>query len=896
MLTRTVCMTLLALVLSGPGLAQTADEALEAHGPAPRDVVSRQVTESGVLVARLDNGMTVILKENRALPVLHVQCSVRAGGMYEGPWLGTGISHLTEHLVAKGATRGGGHLQAESDGRSRIDEIGAQSNAYTSLGRTVYYIACAAGRADEAVDILADWMARPEITEEAFEREHGVVQRELEMGRDNADRQHYYAQMANAFAEHPASVPVIGYAGALAGLTYQDVLDYHARMYVPQRMIFTAVGDFDSEAMLQRICAALAGFEAGRMEPTVLPPVGPIEGVRRVVIEQPTVDDVAESIALRSIPLHHPDLYALDVLSYVLTNGESSRLHRTVLREQELVTEVSSYSWTPAWGDGVFGIEFRAEPDQADAAEAAILTELARVADEGITEEELAKAKRQKVADYVYAQQTVDAQAATLDSDYRSTGDIEFSRRYTERIQAVTAEQVQQAARQYFRLDAMAITRMVGRAERDRAGAGAARDDRAERFTLDNGLTVVLGPTDSVELVSMCLAVKGGLMVEGDATNGLGTLMTELSLQGAGDLSAEEIAGHFDAAGGAIGAESGNNTFLWRATTLADEADDALAIFADVVIRPTFAADELQLLRPRVLAAEAQIDESWMGTLQKTFRQAFFGAADGHPYQFMTLGRAEVLAGASVEDIAAHHGRYVRAGNAVLTVYGRFDADAMRGRIEELFASMPGGAVELEIPSVRQTDGDERVVLEHDQQQAAIMIGWPGMTLDNAADRDAIDVLDTIISGWRLPTGWLHAALRGRQLVYVVHAYNWSGFAPGAFVVYAATQPEQAPEVVGIIRENIARTLSYDFTEDEIDRAVNMILTAELLGNQSMSALAQQAALDELYGFGYDYQQKLEPRLRAVTGDDLRRVAETYLGQGAVEVIVTPQPGLLESE
>ena len=151
-------------------------------------------------------------------------------------------------------------------------------------------------------------------------------------------------------------------------------------------------------------------------------------------------------------------------------------------------------------------------------------------------------------------------------------------------------------------------------------------------------------------------------------------------------------------------------------------------------------------------------------------------------------------------------------------------------------------------------------------------------------------VLDTLISGYDLPRGPLHSRLRGAQLVYVVHASNWPGVLPGTFFIYANTQPDKVEEVVSIIRQTVRETLGRQWTQGEIDEAINIILTSETLGNQAMADLATQAALDELFGFGYDYHRGLEDRLRAVAPADLHRVANKYLAGPAVEVVTTPRP------
>ena len=886
---------------AAPDAPAAAEPVVERAGEQAAEAItiSRQyVSASGVTVAVLSNGLTVIVQENHNVPVVTVQAAVRAGGLYEGPWLGCGLSHLLEHLVAKGATRGAGHIEGPKESRDRLDAIGAQSNAYTSLDKTLYYVSCAASRAGEAVDILADWLARPEISREDYLREHGVVQRELEMGRDDTGRQLWYAHAGNFYGGHPAGVPVIGYLDALRTLTYRDVLDYHARMYVPGKMVLVVVGDVTADWALDRVRRAVTGFAARRSPPILLPDVPPLTGVRRLVVPSDTVKETSGRVSFRTIPLVHPDLYALDVLSYALTNGSSSRLHRALVREKKLATTISSGSWTPAWGAGQFTFSYRCKADQADAVEAALLDELQRVIDEPITEAELTKAKRQKVSDFVYGQQTIESQAGTLVSDFLSTGDVEFSRRYTDAIQAVTADQVRAMAAKYFDFDAMAITRMVPAeavAAITQKPDAAENTDRAERFVLPNGMTVILSPTDTVDLVAMNLAVLGGVLAEDEATNGLGTLMTRLSLKGGGERSAEQIAEFFDRAGGAMGAMCGNNTFMWNATVLKADALEALAALADVVVRPTYPDSELEILRPRLLSVIQSQDENWHSQMSLHFRRKFYTNC---PYRLLPLGCESVIGAADREAIGAHHDKWVKGGAAVLSIFGNFDPAAMRSAVETHFAEMPPGEAtqDQEIPARRRVaDGGERYVLKTTNQVAAIMIGWPGMTLDQTADRDAIAVLDTIISGYDLPRGWLHSNLRGRKLVYVVHAYNWPGRAPGAFVVYANTQPDKAAEVVRIIRRQIARTLTHEYTQAEINEAVNIILTSELLGSQTAASLSQQSTLDELYGFGYDYRRSLERRLRAVTPADLERVARQYLAGGAVETITTPQPDLLDA-
>lgn len=901
----TLCvLAVLALSFFAAQAAQPApvgDAAKPESRPAPQQVIEQTQTADGTVVAKLSNGLTVIVKAVKTAPVVCVRSYVNAGSMYEREWLGCGLSHLVEHLVAGDAENSGNGagkspatqpVQA-SKLRSRITEIGGQSNASTTLDHTQYYISAASGKAMECIDLIAEWMVRPGYNNEDFEREHGVVQRELEMDKDIPMWMMWETHAANQYGDHPAAVPTIGYAVPLNKVTFEDVKAYHARMYVPQNMVFVVVGDVDVQASLDRVCQAFAGFNTGRGVDLSLGEVRPVVGVRRTTRQHPSMKEAMQTMAFLTIPLLHEDLYALDVLAGVLGDGESSRLNLKIERKQ-LVTSISCGSWTPHWGRGAIEISFRAKDSaRADLAEKAILDELKSIVEKGVTDEELARVKRQKVAELVYSQQNVEVIAGRLASDFISTGNVLFSRDYTKNIQAVTAEQVRKVASKYLTFDQMVITRLVPPEAAKVTASGPAAVDKsaASTFTLPNGLKVVMCPTDSVGLVSMTFMGKGGIMLEDEKTNGMGDLMMTLTTKGAGKLSAEQIADFFDNAGGTITAECAQNSFYWQASVLDDSFDKALEITADIVQHPTFEANELEIARPQALAAIDRVEEQWQTQLLRFFREKFF---TNSPYRFVVSGKKEVVSAVTAKQLAEYHRKNILAGSSVLTIYGHFNPDKTKAAVEKLFADMPKGQVELTLPAPREVKQAEVHVLPvpKDRSAAGIIVAMPGMKA-NDEDRFALNVLKTIISGWRLPSGWLHTELRGKQLVYVIHTNNLTGFAPGAYFAYAACQPEKAPEVIEIINKNLRKASSYLPTSQEINEAVNTILTAELLGAQTMAELSLQAAINEQYGFGYQYQSKLEGLYRKVTPADVQRVAKKYLSGQYVTIVTTAKPELI---
>ena len=614
-----ICRTLATLLLIATAALAAAPVTVTEHIQAP----------SGVTAVRLSNGMVVILKPTRTAPVVTVQAYVRAGSMYETKWLGCGASHLLEHLVADDSVGPGD--------TNRITAIGGQSNAYTSTARTVYYISATRDKINDCIDLTCDQLARPTFTEADFTREHGVVQRELLKGKDEPNRVFYYAHAQNFYGTHPAGVPVIGYAKPLAALTYADIRAYHNQMYAPQNIILAVVGDIDTQAALKRVIEQVQGFLAGRHCNYDLPSVKKVIGVRRFAGTNPLFKQTIESVSFQTVPLQHKDLFALDVLASVVGQGNGSRLSRQVKFEKKLVTSMSCHSYTPAWGGGDFTVRFRCAPKNAAAAEAAVFESLQSICKNGVTEEELTRVKRQVLASHVRQFETVEGTASTLLSDWASTGDLDFSRRYKDKIAAVTAEQVQAVAKKYLTPRANVITRM-GPPSATAATATDAKtktSETTEVITLANGVRVILHPTENIELVSMVVACKGGLLGESKQSTGLGTLLAMLSTRGAGDWSADQLSQFFETAGGSVSAMCGDNSILYSASVLSDSFDQALPRFAAVVLHPTLQAAELEKVRPLAVGRIKQMTEHWSAQMNMLFREKFFA---GTPWQWMAAG------------------------------------------------------------------------------------------------------------------------------------------------------------------------------------------------------------------------------------------------------------------
>jgi len=343
-----------------------------------------------------------------------------------------------------------------------------------------------------------------------------------------------------------------------------------------------------------------------------------------------------------------------------------------------------------------------------------------------------------------------------------------------------------------------------------------------------------------------------------------------------------------------VDSKAGNNTIYFQTQVLKADAEAALEVFADVVCHPSFPKEELETYRPMLLDQIRRINEQWRSELASFFKNRFFRKS---PYRLEALGSEKVVAAATREDVERLYRQRITAGQTVLAVFGDLDPAKIEPLVRKYFADLPaGGKPEIDAPT-EKTDAPRLYIKAKgaDRRAAGIYIGFDGMKIVDVDDVVPMAVLDTIISGYRLPTGWLFESLRGndRSYVYEVHAVNFPGLVPGYFGAYAACQPEKVNEVYKIMTEQFDKARAGKFSEEELVRAKTIITTTDVMEQQTNSERAMAVSLDELYGLGYSYREQFDKRVRSVTLDDVRRVAKKYLTSPVVAV-VTPSPELVD--
>jgi len=405
---------------------------------------------------RLDNGMKVVVKEDRRAPVVVSMVWYRAGSVDETNGT-TGVAHVLEHMMFKGTER-----VPSGEFSRRVARAGGRDNAFTSRDYTAYFQNIHKSQLPLVLEMEADRMVNLTLAREEFDKEIKVVMEERRWRTDDrAQSLLYEALMATALKAHPYRTPVIGWMSDLQTMTVDDARDWYRRWYAPNNATLVVVGDVSGPEVL-----ALAQRHFGPIPARALPPrkaqTEPEQsGVRRVSVKAPSELPIV-FMGYRVPVLQDPDKdwepYALDILEGILSGNEAARLNASLVRGSRLAASAGASYAGVGRGPGMFLLTGAPSAGRTVAElEEALKGEVARVVREGIAEDELARVKAQVVAGQVYSRDSMMFQARqigaleTIGLSHRSI-DLQIRR-----LREVTAEQVQSVARKYFVDDGLTV-------------------------------------------------------------------------------------------------------------------------------------------------------------------------------------------------------------------------------------------------------------------------------------------------------------------------------------------------------------------------------------------------------------------------------------------------------
>lgn len=409
---------------------------------------------------QLPNGMKVVVREDHRAPTAVQMVWYRVGSMDEHDGV-TGVAHVTEHMMFKGTPSVG-----PGEFNRRVAAVGGRDNAFTSTDYTAYFQQVPASQLKTVMALEADRMRHLTLDPAAYNKEIQVVMEERRMRTDDQSTARLHEAMnAVAWQAHPYRRPIIGWMGDLEQMTIQDIREWYRRWYVPNNATLVVVGDVNHTQVFQWARATYGQIPARSLAGRKQYEEPPQAGLRQLEVKAPA-DLPLLMMSWKAPRVVDPkkdvDPYALEMLAQILDGHEGARLPAALVREQQVAVSVDAHYDGMNRGPGMFVLQASPRPGRTVAElEQAIRKALEVMATQGVTESELARARSQLRAAEVYKKDSMMGQAMEIGMLETLGYGWQSSTLMLDRLNAVTAADVQRVAQSYFRDEQLTIARLV---------------------------------------------------------------------------------------------------------------------------------------------------------------------------------------------------------------------------------------------------------------------------------------------------------------------------------------------------------------------------------------------------------------------------------------------------
>ena len=845
----------------------------------------------------LENGLTVILKEDHSASVAAIQVWVMTGSANETEQE-AGITHVIEHMIFKGTpSRKMGEI-AKS-----IEAAGGNINAYTSFDRTVYFVEIPGSHFYTGLDVLLDAVQHSLFDEVELAKEKEVVLEEYRRSLDIPQNELGKEVMALSYKKHYYRRPIIGYEESIRGIDREAILKYIDKWYVPENMVLVAVGDFDADSALQKIRALTKDFPRKPVS-DFRSPVEPPQTALRKIVKKDRVKQVYMNLLWHIPSINNKEIYPLDLLEIILGQGKSSRLYNRMKMDSNLVYSIDAGTYALK-NPGVFSIDATLGPEKVKAALEAIGEEMRRIVSEPVSPSELAKAKTIAEAGFVFDLEEMSGQARTLGFFQTMTGNMNHADSYLERLQKVTAEDILRVARSCFtpenltlgivlpldaefQMDDQQVAGLfrVANTEPVKTASSTRKETKGEMVVLANGMRVIIHEDHRLPEASFSGVFLGGTRLEPKGKWGISNFTAQMLTRGTKKRTASEIASTVESWAGSLSGFSGRNSLGVSGKFLSQDIYGGLEIMADIVLNPDFPEVEVGKVRGDILAGIKAKEDRPTAELFDLFYKTLYRS---YPYGHPVSGTMETIQSITRTELRDWYGKIRMPSNFVLAIVGDVKKDQMIPYLETLFGTFTASGKTLPPVEPEPALAEARDAhLNRPGAQTHIAIGYLGVDLRSSNDA-AMALVKTALSG---QGGSLFYNLRDKQsLAYAVTAFRSPGLDTGAFGVYLACDPDKVPTAKKGIFEELEKVRQHGISDEELKDAKNYLIGNMQIDLQTNGSKAIQMALNELYGLGFDHYTRYLDAIGKVTQEDVKKaVARVILPDRYVFVTVGPSP------
>ncbi|HLS86134.1 MAG TPA: pitrilysin family protein [Burkholderiales bacterium] len=857
-------------------------------------------TVAGITEYRLENGLRVLMLPDPGADTITVHVTYRVGSRHEG-YGEKGMAHLLEHLLFKGSPR-------HPDPKAEMAARGARWNGTTSMDRTTYFetFAPSPENLDWALSLEADRMVNAYVRKSDLESEMTVVRNEFEMGENSPGSVLYQRMQQTAFQWHNYGNPIIGARSDIEQVPIGRLQAFYRTWYQPDNALLIIGGRFDEAHALELVRKHFGPIPKPARELPALYTEEPTQDGERNVVLRRVGDHQLVQVLYRVPAASDPSYPAVDILTRVLGEAPSGRLHRALVQKG-----LASVVWGAERGlhdPGFiyFGASLSRDADLAAAREALLAT-VEGVKTDPVRPEELERARTSLLNDFEKTELETGSLVRAL-AEFEAMGDWRLFFLYRDRLEKVTLEDVQRVANDYLRrsnrvvgvfipTDAPERAEIPPRPDLEKAlegytGGESVRlgeafdpspeniEARVVRRSLANGIRAAFLPKKTrggrvVVKLDLHWGSTQSLMHRDVACSLAGGMLT----RGTEKRTRAELKDAFERLNASVQIDGEGVRLEVRSANL----EPALRLVAEALTQPSFPRSEFEeLKRAAITGAEAQRSDPSARASVRLSRH-LYAYPTGHPHYTPTVDeRIDWLRATTLEDAMKCYRELMGATGATIAAVGELDPDALARLVESLFGGWKTPQPFERVPVVPAfPDPVRSEIVTPDKANAVLRAGFNLKMRDDHPDFPALVLANYLLGG--TSTARLPARVREKEgLSYSTYtSFGASPFDEAAsFRVGAIYAPANRARVEQAVREELARALREGFGEDEVAAGRKALLEARQLARTQDRALAERLAAYLFADRTFAWDIALEKRIASLSAEEVNAALRRHFDAG----------------
>jgi zinc protease len=866
----------------------------------------------------LDNGLTVVMHEDRSDPIAAVAVLYHVGSNREEQGK-TGFAHLFEHMMFQSSQHVG-----EDQFFRKIQGAGGTLNGGTGNDNTIYFEIVPNNSLEMALWLEADRMGYllPTVTQAAFLNQQDVVQNEKRQRVDNVPYGHTSYMIGKLLYpdDHPYNWPVIGSFEDLANATVDDVREFFTRWYGPNNATLVVAGDFDVDQTKQWIEQYFGELPSPANVPDPEPRHVVLNETKRAYHEDNFARSPELNMVFPTVENYSADSYALEFLGQLLSDGKKAPLYKVIVEQRQLAPSASAFQRSQEI-TGSFRFRIRAFPNtNLSDVEAAIFEAVGLFEEEGFTEEDVERIKARLETIFYNGISSVLGKSFQLASYNEFAGSPGAIAEDFENTLAVTSDDIWRVYNEYIKEKNFVLTSFVPKGQTELVavnserfpiveetitaagvggGAAAAQSEMARlpssfdrsveppkgaipdvtipeiwSHTYANGLRLYGIEHRELPLVQFGLTLKGGMLLDAIEKVGVANLMTDIMMEGTANRTPLELEEAIDDLGASINMFTGSQSITVQANTLKSRLGDVYTLFEEILLEPRWDEGEFDRIKRETIETinRRSVNPSTIAT--NVYNKLLYGP--DHILSNATFGTPEMVERITIEDLKAYYEANYSPSVSHVTIVGDISQDEAVALFAPLEQSW--GAKEVQFETFADPPAPSRAQLYFvdvpGARQSQIRIGYLAMRYTDP------DFYPATVMNYQLGgsfNGRVNMILREEKgYTYGARtAFSGSNY-PGPFTASSGVRSNATLESVQIFKDEI-ENYPEGVTEEDLAFTKANLIQSNALRFETLGALRGMLNSIGMYDLPFDYVDQREAIVRDMTLEQKRALAREYL-------------------